>query len=274
MGQPAYYTRTGRGTPPGSAPRTPPSPRTAPTTRGRRHRALRDPERRARMGAALPAGAGRPDLVDDPRFAPSSDRVAHREELNVIVAARFARWTARRRRAAGRGGHRQLRSQHVARILPHPVLEERHRWQDVHPGRVRALLPPSLFGAPGRMDPGPRRRSTPNGSWPSWDTAPTSPHSAPTAPSESSFPPEGADSMRTSAPRSAPSSTWCATSSTRRCARSSGDLEHANTYPEALIEQMKELGVFGLGVPEPYGGGAGVDCRASRWSPRSSPAAG
>src|ERR671929_1484812 len=31
------------------------------------------------------------------------------------------------------------------------------------------------------------------------------------------------------------------------------DLEHANTYPEALIERMKELGVFGLVVPEPYG---------------------
>ena len=31
------------------------------------------------------------------------------------------------------------------------------------------------------------------------------------------------------------------------------DLEHANEYPEALIEQMKELGVFGLAIPEPYG---------------------
>jgi alkylation response protein AidB-like acyl-CoA dehydrogenase len=31
------------------------------------------------------------------------------------------------------------------------------------------------------------------------------------------------------------------------------ELEHANTYPEALIERMKDLGVFGLTVPEPYG---------------------
>jgi alkylation response protein AidB-like acyl-CoA dehydrogenase len=31
------------------------------------------------------------------------------------------------------------------------------------------------------------------------------------------------------------------------------ELEHADTYPEALIEQMKELGVFGLAVPEPWG---------------------
>ncbi|MFF4599150.1 acyl-CoA dehydrogenase family protein [Amycolatopsis sp. CA-161197] len=31
------------------------------------------------------------------------------------------------------------------------------------------------------------------------------------------------------------------------------DLEHSDTYPEALIERMKELGVFGLAIPEPYG---------------------
>jgi alkylation response protein AidB-like acyl-CoA dehydrogenase len=31
------------------------------------------------------------------------------------------------------------------------------------------------------------------------------------------------------------------------------ELEHANTYPEQLIEQMKQLGVFGLAIPEPYG---------------------
>jgi alkylation response protein AidB-like acyl-CoA dehydrogenase len=32
------------------------------------------------------------------------------------------------------------------------------------------------------------------------------------------------------------------------------DLERANTYPEALIEQMKRLGIYGLAVPEEYGG--------------------
>jgi alkylation response protein AidB-like acyl-CoA dehydrogenase len=31
------------------------------------------------------------------------------------------------------------------------------------------------------------------------------------------------------------------------------ELEHANTYPADLIEQMKQLGVFGLVVPEPWG---------------------
>jgi alkylation response protein AidB-like acyl-CoA dehydrogenase len=31
------------------------------------------------------------------------------------------------------------------------------------------------------------------------------------------------------------------------------ELEHANAYPEKLIEQMKELGIFGLAIPEPWG---------------------
>jgi len=30
-------------------------------------------------------------------------------------------------------------------------------------------------------------------------------------------------------------------------------LEHDDTYPEALIEKMKQLGIFGLAVPAPYG---------------------
>ncbi|MGW3962636.1 acyl-CoA dehydrogenase family protein [Amycolatopsis sp. NPDC005003] len=32
------------------------------------------------------------------------------------------------------------------------------------------------------------------------------------------------------------------------------ELDHSDTYPEALIERMKELGVFGLAVPEEWGG--------------------
>lgn len=31
------------------------------------------------------------------------------------------------------------------------------------------------------------------------------------------------------------------------------ELEHANTYPEKLIEAMKRMGIFGLAIPEPYG---------------------
>lgn len=31
-------------------------------------------------------------------------------------------------------------------------------------------------------------------------------------------------------------------------------LEHADTYPEAQIDRMKQLGIFGLAIPEEYGG--------------------
>jgi alkylation response protein AidB-like acyl-CoA dehydrogenase len=32
------------------------------------------------------------------------------------------------------------------------------------------------------------------------------------------------------------------------------EVEHANTYPEAWIEQMKQIGIYGLAIPEEYGG--------------------
>jgi alkylation response protein AidB-like acyl-CoA dehydrogenase len=31
------------------------------------------------------------------------------------------------------------------------------------------------------------------------------------------------------------------------------ELEHANAYPEKLIDQMKQMGIFGLAIPEPWG---------------------
>jgi len=32
------------------------------------------------------------------------------------------------------------------------------------------------------------------------------------------------------------------------------DLEHADTYPEEIVEKMKEIGLFGIKIPEEYGG--------------------
>ena len=34
------------------------------------------------------------------------------------------------------------------------------------------------------------------------------------------------------------------------------DLEHANEYPQSLIEQMKAMGIYGLMIPEPWGSAA------------------
>ncbi|MGY1634770.1 acyl-CoA dehydrogenase family protein [Geodermatophilus sp. SYSU D01186] len=42
------------------------------------------------------------------------------------------------------------------------------------------------------------------------------------------------------------------------------ELEHSDTYPEALIEQMKDLGVYGLVAPERFGGlGVSTPCFAA-----------
>ena len=32
------------------------------------------------------------------------------------------------------------------------------------------------------------------------------------------------------------------------------ELEHSDTYPQAIVDQMKDMGLFGLMVPEEYGG--------------------
>jgi alkylation response protein AidB-like acyl-CoA dehydrogenase len=42
------------------------------------------------------------------------------------------------------------------------------------------------------------------------------------------------------------------------------ELEHSNTYPEKLIEQMKAMGIFGLAIPEPWGAASvSVPCYAA-----------
>ncbi|MGH3469050.1 MAG: acyl-CoA dehydrogenase family protein, partial [Thermocrispum sp.] len=32
------------------------------------------------------------------------------------------------------------------------------------------------------------------------------------------------------------------------------ELEHGDTYPADIVDGMKEMGLFGLTIPEPYGG--------------------
>ena len=100
-----------------------------------------------------------PDLVTDPRFASSSDRVAHRDELNAIVTERFARsGSAELMKLLDAAGVANAGVNDVAEFLEHPVLGGRNRWRDVHiPGAVvPALLPPvDIAGTTPRMDPVP-----------------------------------------------------------------------------------------------------------------------
>ena len=41
---------------------------------------------------------------------------------------------------------------------------------------------------------------------------------------------------------------------TRRSSRSRQQLEHADEYPTEIVEGLKELGIFGLTIPEEFGG--------------------
>ena len=46
------------------------------------------------------------------------------------------------------------------------------------------------------------------------------------------------------------------------------EMEHRNEYPEKFIEQMKQIGIYGLAVPEDYGG-TPVSMPATSRSPRN-----
>ncbi|WP_353940936.1 CaiB/BaiF CoA-transferase family protein [Streptomyces sp. HUAS MG91] len=100
-----------------------------------------------------------PELAGDPRFTTGSDRVAHREELNAIVAARFGRSGSDDvAKALDEAGIANTGVNDVAEFVGHPVLAERDRWVDVGTpgGVVRALRPPAdLAGVDARMDPVP-----------------------------------------------------------------------------------------------------------------------
>ena len=101
----------------------------------------------------------RPELTHDPRFATGPDRVAHRAELNAIVAERFARSDAEELlKDLEAIGIAASGVNDIAAFLDHPVLSGRERWREVGvPGAtVQALLPPAdLAGVPARMDPVP-----------------------------------------------------------------------------------------------------------------------
>ncbi|PWI06306.1 carnitine dehydratase [Streptomyces sp. NWU339] len=159
MGQPAYYTRHGGTQPPrlGTQHATIAPYGTYPAADGRE--VLFSIQNEREWTALCVEFLGRPELAEDPRFVTGSARVAHREELNAVIAERCARSDAgellEELEAAGIAC---AGVNDVAAFLDHPVLAARDRWREVAvPGAtVQALLPPAdLAGLPPRMDPVP-----------------------------------------------------------------------------------------------------------------------
>ncbi|MFH8449284.1 CaiB/BaiF CoA transferase family protein [Streptomyces fungicidicus] len=159
MGQPAYYTRYGGAQPPrlGTQHATIAPYGTYRAADGRE--VLFSVQNEREWAALCEEFLGRPELTADPRFATGSDRVAHRDELNTIIAGRVARQDAAKLLEELEAiGVACAGVNDVAAFLDHPVLAARDRWREVAvPGAtVEALLPPAdLAGLPARMDPVP-----------------------------------------------------------------------------------------------------------------------
>ncbi|WP_328634972.1 CaiB/BaiF CoA transferase family protein [Streptomyces sp. NBC_00356] len=159
MGQPANYTRYGGTQPPriGTQHATI-APYGAYTARDGKQ-ILISVQNEREWRALCEQFLKRPELTADPRFATGSDRVAHRDELNVLIAERFQECAgADAAEALDAAGIANAGVNDVAEFLDHPVLAGRGRWHEVGTpgGPVQALRPPAdLAGIDPRMDPVP-----------------------------------------------------------------------------------------------------------------------
>ncbi|MEG3627924.1 CaiB/BaiF CoA transferase family protein [Streptomyces poriticola] len=160
MGQPAYYTRYGGSQPPRLGTRHATIAPYGAFRAADGREVLFSVQNEREWAALCELFLRRPELTGDPRFATGTDRVAHRAELDAIVAERCARSGSAELLADLRDiGVACAGVNDVAAFLDHPVLAGRDRWREVAvPGgaRVEALLPPAdLMGVPARMDPVP-----------------------------------------------------------------------------------------------------------------------
>jgi formyl-CoA transferase len=155
MGSPAYYTRYGGSSPRRTGARHATIAPYGPFVAGDGEAvllAVQNQREWLRLCAEVLEVA---DLATDPRFARNPDRVAHRDELEAIIAACTAEMTAdeleKRLEAAGIA-HARMNT--MDELWAHPVLAGRDRWRQVGTpgGEVDALLPPAtLSGVEARM---------------------------------------------------------------------------------------------------------------------------
>jgi formyl-CoA transferase len=159
MGQPAYYTRHGGTQPPRIGTQHATIAPYGAFTAADGRQVLLSIQNEWEWVALCERFLLRPELAADPRFATAGDRVAHRAELNAIVAERFLRsGSAEAMKELTEAGIANAGVNDVQEFLDHPVLAARGRWAEVAvPGAVvGALRPPAdLEGVDARMDPVP-----------------------------------------------------------------------------------------------------------------------
>ncbi|WP_419992488.1 CaiB/BaiF CoA transferase family protein [Streptomyces boninensis] len=158
MHQPAYYTGYGGTQPPRMGTRHPTiAPYGAFTAKDGKE-VLFSIQNEREWAALCEQFLERPGLVADPRFATGSARVAHRGEVDGIVADRFrGLGAAEAMGLLDAAGIANAPVNDVREFLDHPVLSGRGRWAQVGlpgGGEARALIPPAdLDGVSPRMDP-------------------------------------------------------------------------------------------------------------------------
>lgn len=88
---------------------------------------------------------GRPDLVDDPRFAHNPERVVNDDLISPLIESAFATLDADRAvELLDHAGIACARLRRPVELLTHPQLLARDRWREVRTpgGVVQAMLPP------------------------------------------------------------------------------------------------------------------------------------
>ncbi len=92
---------------------------------------------------------GRPELIEDPRYATNKARVANRAEVTAIIEALFTTMSSADILAVlDRVGIANGRLNEPIDVWNHEQLAARDRWREVNTpgGPIRALLPPFTFG--------------------------------------------------------------------------------------------------------------------------------
>jgi crotonobetainyl-CoA:carnitine CoA-transferase CaiB-like acyl-CoA transferase len=148
MSQPLYYGRYG-GTPPArTGARHPTIAPYGPFTAGDGSTVLLAVQNPPEWQRLCEIVLERPDLVAHPRFATNPDRVTHRDELESIITAAVAQFSADELEARLQSaGVAHARMNDVAQLWQHPVLVGRNRWHEVQTpgGPVGALPPPAAL---------------------------------------------------------------------------------------------------------------------------------